>query len=116
MSDELLIPFQRSLRDGCAAHAQAAHLIGLCGSGMKALAELLLDRGWRVTGSDARPTPQTTAHWHSRGVRLLPGHRAEHVPADADVVIFSPAIPVENPERVVAHHSGIPQVSYPRML
>lgn len=116
MSEREIIPFPRSLTEGAAAHGRAAHLIGLCGSGMKALGELLLDRGWRITGSDARPTHAMAAHWHSRGVRLLAGHRAEHVPADADLVVYSPAIPASNPERVAAEACGIEQVSYPQML
>lgn len=116
MSDSRVIPFPRMLSDGVAARGQAAHLIGLCGSGMKALGELLLDRGWRITGSDARPTDVMAAQWRSRGVRLLPGHRAEHVPADADLVVYSPAIPESNPERQAAARSDIRQVSYPQML
>ncbi|HVC98172.1 MAG TPA: UDP-N-acetylmuramate--L-alanine ligase [Pirellulales bacterium] len=93
---------------------QRAHLIGLAGSGMQALAELLLERGWSLTGSDLDPTG---AAWlAAAGVRIGTGHTAEQVPADCDLVIYSDAVHESNCERRRATELGLPQRSYPSML
>ncbi|HUY32213.1 MAG TPA: UDP-N-acetylmuramate--L-alanine ligase [Pirellulales bacterium] len=93
---------------------QRAHLIGIAGCGMRALAELLLTRGWRLTGSDLDPSG---AAWLAEaGVRLDAGHAAEHVPPDADLVIYSDAVPEDNCERRRATELGLSQRSYPSML
>ncbi|MBL8852080.1 MAG: UDP-N-acetylmuramate--L-alanine ligase [Planctomycetaceae bacterium] len=94
---------------------RAAHLIGVCGSGMRSLAELLVDRGWRVSGSDAAAEGHNAAMLCARGVELHAGHAAGFV-ADADEVVFSPAVPATNPERVAARERGIPEHSYPQAL
>jgi UDP-N-acetylmuramate--alanine ligase len=94
----------------------AAHLIGVCGSGMKALAELLGGMGCRVTGSDLSASESTVAAFSRRGLRIHSGHQGDFVPADADVVVYSPAVSAENPERQSASRLGIPQFSYSQML
>jgi len=93
-----------------------AHLIGVCGSGMKALAELLGGMGCRVTGSDLHASEATVAAFSRRGLRIHCGHQEDFVPADADVVIYSPAVPADNPERRSALRLGIPQFSYSQIL
>lgn len=101
---------------GLAWPKHKAHLIGVCGSGMRALAELLLGLDWSVSGSDlAKPSPaiQLLAR---RGLRFSDTHDAGNLPADADCVVYSPAVPEANPERQVAARRGIPQFSYTEML
>jgi UDP-N-acetylmuramate--alanine ligase len=83
---------------------------------MRALAEVLLDLGWHVTGSDIAPASDTCDALLRRGVRICIGHGAQHVPRDATVVVYSPAVPADNPERAQARARGVPEVSYPRML
>ncbi len=73
-----------------------AHLIGIRGNGMRAMADVLVGWGWSITGSDMS----------------LRGHAAENVPAESDVVIYSDAIPPDNPERRRAVELDIPAVSY----
>lgn len=94
----------------------AAHLVGICGSGMKALAELLMGLGWQVSGSDLQqPTPALqilTRH----GLRLHCGHDEQLLPPGADVLVYSPAVGEQNPERERAARLGIPQKSYSQML
>lgn len=91
-----------------------AHLVGIAGSGMQGLAAILMQRGWRLTGSDLAPEP---ARWlEQHGVRLWAGHRPEHVPPDAQVLVYSPAVPVSNAERRAARRQGIPELSLPEML
>jgi UDP-N-acetylmuramate--alanine ligase len=91
---------------------QKAHLIGVCGAGMRALAELLAGLDWTLSGSDLqKPTP-ALLHLMRRGFLFHGEHAPEHVPHDADCVIYSPAIPASNPERRAAQRLGIPQYSY----
>src|SRR5690349_2223919 len=95
---------------------QTVHLIGVCGSGMRALAELLLGLKWTVSGSDLqRPTP-AVQQFIRHGLAFRADHAAEHVPVNANCVVYSPAVPVTNPERQAAERRGIPQYSYTEML
>ena len=91
------------------------HLVGAFGAGMTALGELLSDRGWSLTGSDLQNAPERHS-LNDRYVRIHQGHHAGHVPADAQLVVFSPAIPEGNPERVSARQQKIPQASYDEFL
>ncbi len=94
----------------------AAHLVGIRGAGMKALAELLNDLGWSVTGSDLQePTPAMQSV-QDRGLRIHCGHNGQNLPRDCDVLVFSPAVGPENPERQSAAHLRVPQLSYSQML
>ena len=88
--------------------AGRAHLIGIGGAGMRAIADLLRQRGWQVSGSDLAPLPPRLG-----GQR---GHAAEHVPHDADLVVYSDAVPAENCERLRAEALGLKPISYPQML
>lgn len=93
-----------------------AHLVGICGSGMKALAELLVDLGWRVSGSDLQPPGPSLQRLARRGLSVRQGHDTGHVPTNTEVLVHSPAIPPTNPERQAAATLGIPQFSYTQML
>lgn len=95
---------------------RSAHLIGVCGSGMKALAEWLTDSGWTVSGSDNRPDSATREALRSRGVVVRTGHAAANLPDACSLVVHSPAVPDNNIELRVARSRGIDCVSYPRML
>jgi len=79
----------------------AYHLVGVGGIGMSAIARLLLARGARVTGSDVTRTP-LIEELEREGARIAEGHRAENIPAEADVVVVSSAIAHDNPEFVAA--------------
>lgn len=82
---------------------------------MRSLAELLLDRGWRVTGSDVAAGGHNGEVLRARGVSIQSGHAAGNVPACARVV-YSPAVPESNPERMGARERGMAEQSYPEML
>lgn len=92
------------------------HLIGVCGSGMRALAELLTGLNWPISGSDLQPPTQAISQLIRRGLVFHVGHRAEHVAADAELVVFSPAVDESNAERTAAAERGVPQLSYTEML
>lgn len=91
------------------------HCIGIGGIGMSALARLFLFSGKTVTGSDSARTVLTD-ELAKEGVSVFLGHARRHVTDGTDAVIYSPAIPEENPERVEAAARGIRVYSYPEAL
>lgn len=72
---------------GAPSRAMSIHLIGVCGSGMKALAELLAGQGCNVTGSDLHAPEATIAAFSRRGLRIHAGHQGRFLPDDADLVV-----------------------------
>ena len=82
------------------------HLIGIGGTGLSAIARILLEMGYTVTGSDRAESP-FTRDLQSAGVTISIGHRPENV-AGADLVVRSSAIPDDNPEVIAARSAGIP--------
>src|SRR5437867_2912854 len=84
------------------------HLVGVAGSGMSGIAALLLELGHAVTGSDKVSTLETD-RLQRRGLRFFPQHRAEDV-KDAELIIFSSAIKIDNPILVSARDAGKPAV------
>ena len=90
------------------------HFVGVGGSGMSGIAELLANLGYAVSGSDATLSP-VTAHLASLGVRIEEGHVAGHI-GDADVVVYSSAVRPTNPEIVEATRRRIPVIPRAEML
>lgn len=94
-----------------------AHLVGICGSGMKALAELLSEAGWTLTGSDQDAFAVSGAtSLTARGLKLTAGHHPGAVPEETQLLVYSPAIPPRNAERIRAAELGIVQISYNDLL
>ena len=84
------------------------HFVGIGGNGMAPVAEILLSRGARVSGSDKTQTDMTR-RLSELGARVHVGHRADQV-GMVDAVIISTAISPENPELLAARRRGIPVV------
>lgn len=91
------------------------HFVGIGGIGMSALAQLFVDHGMRVTGSDREESPVTKL-LESKGIPVVLVQRAGNMPMDVDMVVYSDAVPEDNPERARAHELGIKQFSYFEML
>lgn len=72
--------------------------------------------GWRVSGSDQQPSSSIVKAMAKRGLRIHQGHHDGHLPIDADVLVYSPAVSPANPERQMAARLGIPEMSYTEML
>ena len=87
-----------------------AHLVGAAGSGMRALARVLHGWGWKLTGSDTSVKAVEAAALPT--VSLSCSHKAENVPADADIVIHSDAIAANNVELRRAAELDIPTATY----
>ena len=95
-------------------HIHTIHFVGIGGSGMSGIAEVLLNLGYSVQGSDLKHG-SVTRRLESLGARVLIGHRAENV-ATADVVVVSSAISADNPEVAEALARRIPVVKRAEML
>jgi UDP-N-acetylmuramate--alanine ligase len=90
------------------------HFVGIGGAGMGGIAEVLLNLGYRVQGSDLKPNAMT-AHLAKLGAAIHFGHRAENADC-ADVVVVSSAVPVDNPEVQAALARRVPVVPRAEML
>lgn len=91
------------------------HFIGIGGIGMSALAQMMAHDGAQVTGSDREASPVTEL-LESKGIAVAIGQKADNMPVDAECVVYSDAVPEDNPERARAKELGIPQHSYFEML
>ncbi len=90
------------------------HFVGIGGSGMSGIAEVLLNLGYSVSGSDLRASA-VTARLAQLGAIIRPGHAAEHI-AGCDAVVISSAVAENNPEVIAARAARIPVVPRAEML
>jgi UDP-N-acetylmuramate--alanine ligase len=90
------------------------HFVGVGGSGMSGIAEVLANQGFEVSGSDLAASA-TTRRLAAKGVRVTLGHAAENV-TGADAVVVSTAVKEDNPEVVAAREQHIPIVPRAQML
>jgi len=91
------------------------HFIGIGGIGISALAKYYLEKGEQVSGSDLC-TSQVTDDLINKGAKINIGpHDAKNI-TDCDLVIYSPAVKENNPERVETRNRGIKEMSYPQAL
>jgi UDP-N-acetylmuramate--alanine ligase len=93
---------------------QRIHLVGIGGSGMSGIAEVLLSSGYAVSGSDLRSSP-VTQHLQGLGATIYESHSAENVHG-AHVVVFSTAVPADNVELLESHKLKIPVIPRAEML
>ena len=91
------------------------HFVGIGGIGMSGIAEILIDQGFRVSGSD-RALSEVTEHLQSLGAIIYEGHKAENLAADVDTLVYSSAVASENPELAEAERRKIPIVRRAEML
>ena len=96
------------------AKIQRIHFVGIGGIGMSGIAEVLLNLGYKVSGSDLKSSA-VTQRLESLGAILFEGHHAENV-AGVEVVVTSSAIARENPEVSEAHNLHIPVIQRAEML
>src|SRR5690625_4529854 len=102
-------------RQSSLGRIKKVHMVGIGGIGMSSIAEVLLNRGYHVTGSDLHST-EVTKRLESLGARIYEKHSAENV-KDADVVVHSSAVRVKsNPETLEAERRRIPIIPRAVML
>ena len=95
-------------------HVRHIHFVGIGGSGMSGIAEVLLNQNYQVSGSDLSSGP-VVQRLLKAGASVNIGHKAEHI-QDCDVVVVSTAVDDQNPEVVAAREQQIPIVRRAEML
>ena len=90
------------------------HFVGIGGSGMSGIAEVLLNLGYEITGSDLTSN-SSTRHLAALGARVMLGHAAENI-EKADAIVVSSAIKDDNPEVLAARKKNVPIVPRAVML
>src|SRR6267154_4039067 len=96
------------------AKIQRIHFVGIGGIGMSGIAEVLLNLGYKVSGSDLKSSA-VTQRLAGLGAAVFEGHRVENI-AGAEVVVTSSAIGEENPEVIEAHKLHVPVIKRAEML
>jgi UDP-N-acetylmuramate--alanine ligase len=96
------------------AKIQQIHFVGIGGIGMSGIAEVLLNLGYKVSGSDLKSSA-VTQRLRGLGAAVFEGHRADNI-VGAEVVVTSSAIASENPEVVEAHRRHVPVIQRAEML
>ncbi len=92
------------------------HLIAICGTAMGALACLLKERGFTVTGSDQHVYPPMSDFLVQKGIRLFEGYGAENLRSSPDLVVVGNAVSRDNPEVQAMQTMGIPYCSMPQAI
>ena len=90
------------------------HFVGIGGVGMSGIAEVLLNLGYRVTGSDAKRN-DAVERLERLGAKVFTGHLPAHIEG-AHVVVYSSAVAADNVEVQVARQRGIPVIARAEML
>lgn len=94
---------------------QAIHFIGIGGISMSGLAEILLEEGFQVSGSDAHKS-DLTQHLEGKGAKILIGQRASNIEEGIEAVVYTAAIHEDNPEFMEAKRRQIPMLSRAELL
>ncbi|MEN8243893.1 MAG: UDP-N-acetylmuramate:L-alanyl-gamma-D-glutamyl-meso-diaminopimelate ligase [Thermodesulfobacteriota bacterium] len=95
---------------------ESIHMIAICGTGMGALALMLKDLGFAVTGSDLKVYPPMSEFLTARGIDIAEGFRPEHLSYGPDLVIVGNAVSKDNPEVVHLGEMGLPYCSMPQAI
>ena len=91
------------------------HFVGIGGIGMSGIAEVLLNEGFHVTGSD-KLLSEVTERLHGLGATVYEGHDPNYVEPDVDVIVYSSAVTTDNPEIREAERRKIPVIRRAEML
>ncbi len=96
-------------------HPIHIHFIGIGGISMSGLAEILLEKGFTVSGSDAKAS-SLTRRLEEKGAHIFYGQKAENLSGDVDLVVYTSAIHPDNPEFAAMQRLGIPSLSRAQLL
>jgi UDP-N-acetylmuramate--alanine ligase len=91
------------------------HFVGIGGIGMSGIAEILIDQGFAITGSD-KAASDNTERMQQLGAKVLIGHDAKNLDPDVDALVFSSALALDNPEIAEAMKRKIPVIRRAEML
>ncbi|MBQ6568927.1 MAG: UDP-N-acetylmuramate--L-alanine ligase [Clostridia bacterium] len=96
--------------DEILAKVRRVHFIGIGGSGMCPLVEILHSKGYKISGSDVDDLSDTVNRIRSMGINVVIGQRAENITDDMELVVYTAAIQKDNPELLASVEKGIPTV------
>lgn len=96
--------------DKLLGQVKRVHFIGIGGSGMCPLVEILHSQGYKISGSDVDDLSDTVKRIRSMGIDVAIGQRAENISDDTELVVYTAAIQKDNPELMGAKEKGIPTV------
>jgi UDP-N-acetylmuramate--alanine ligase len=96
-------------------HPIHIYFIGIGGISMSGLAEVLLEKGFSVSGSDLRPSPLTEL-LSRKGAEIFYGQRAENLSPSLDLVVYTSAIHPDNPEFAAARALSLPMLTRAELL
>ena len=91
------------------------HFVGICGIGMSGIAEILLDQGFNVSGSD-KGLSEVTDRLQKLGAKVYEGHKGSNIADDVDALVYSSAVSLDNPEVLEAQRRKIPVIRRAEML
>jgi UDP-N-acetylmuramate--alanine ligase len=91
------------------------HFIGIGGIGVSALAQIMHEKGHKISGSDSTPS-QITKNLKLKGIKIFYKHNKKNITKEHNLVVFSPAIPKDNPELLEAKKRKIRCINYPEAL
>lgn len=94
---------------------QAIHFIGIGGISMSGLAEILMDEGFRISGSDAHRS-KLTAHLEAKGASVYYGQKSDNIKDGIDAVVYTAAIHEDNPEFQEVKRRGLPLLTRAELL
>lgn len=95
---------------------KSIHMIAICGTGMGALASMLKDMGFAITGSDQKVYPPMSIFLSSKNIEITEGFNAESVAYGPDLVIVGNAVSKDNPEVVAMRQMGLAFCSMPQAV
>ena len=94
---------------------EAIHFIGIGGISMSGLAEILMEEGFRVSGSDSQKS-ELTEQLEARGAKVFYGQRASNIEDGIDVAVYTAAVHPDNPEFMAVQEKGIPMLTRAELL
>lgn len=96
-------------------HPVSVYFLGIGGSGMSSLAEILANAGFKVSGSD-RSRSTFTDLLESKGITVFYGQRSENITGNIDCAIFTSAVPKDNPEYIALQEKNIPCLTRAQLM
>lgn len=102
--------------NGFPEHIQHIHIMGVCGTGMGALAGMLKKSGFRITGSDQQVYPPMSDFLAREGIAVVEGYSAANLEPRPDLVVVGNVITAKNPEALGLAEKAIPYASFPQTL
>jgi len=104
------------VHDKVSSNSFHIHLLGICGTGMAALAGILKEQGFRVTGSDEHVYPPMSILLEGLGIPIQNGYRPENLAPVPDLVVVGNVIRRDNPEAQAVLEKNLPRLSLPEAL